>query len=72
MLEIDLGPKNSFIEQALKALDGHLVRRNQPRNKRKEVRTPFTAPSTKTILQQAELPTKMPYKGERQQKKKDA
>ncbi|KAL4327900.1 hypothetical protein AHAS_Ahas13G0146300 [Arachis hypogaea] len=36
MLEIVMGPKNSLIEKALMALDDHPVRRNQPRNKRKE------------------------------------
>ncbi|KAL4374857.1 hypothetical protein AHAS_Ahas05G0223700 [Arachis hypogaea] len=72
MFEIVLDPKNLFIEQALKALDDHCVHRNQPRNKRKEVKTLFTAPRIKIMLQRAGLPMKTPCKGERQEKKKDA
>ncbi|KAL4293468.1 uncharacterized protein DS421_18g615200 [Arachis hypogaea] len=44
MLDIILGHKNSTIGEALNALDSRpqpAVRRNQPRNKHKEVRTPY-------------------------------
>ncbi|KAL4277010.1 hypothetical protein AHAS_Ahas20G0264400 [Arachis hypogaea] len=58
-----MGPHNSLIGQALEALDNHPVRRNQPKNKTKAVRSPFTAPSTKTMLQCAGLPMRKPSKG---------
>ncbi|RYR35322.1 hypothetical protein Ahy_A10g050483 [Arachis hypogaea] len=48
--------KNISIGAALNALDSSArppVRRNQPRNKRMEVRIPFTAPDTKSILRRA-------------------
>ncbi|KAL4380899.1 hypothetical protein AHAS_Ahas04G0079600 [Arachis hypogaea] len=53
ILDIILCHKNISIGAALNALDSRAqpsVRRNQPRNKRMEVRTPFTAPDTKSIL----------------------
>ncbi|QHN91373.1 uncharacterized protein DS421_17g574320 [Arachis hypogaea] len=53
ILDIILCHKNISIGAALNALDSRAlppVRRNQPRNKRMEVRTPFTAPNTKSIL----------------------
>ncbi|QHN79188.1 ubiquitin-like-specific protease [Arachis hypogaea] len=56
MLDIILCHKNSVIGNALNAvgsLDRPPVRHNQPRNKRKEVRTPFTAPGTKSMLRRA-------------------
>ncbi|XLT12654.1 hypothetical protein HN51_058344, partial [Arachis hypogaea] len=53
ILDIILCHKNISIGAALNALDSRAlppVRRNQPRNKRMEVRTPFTALDTKSIL----------------------
>ncbi|KAL4287564.1 hypothetical protein AHAS_Ahas19G0198800 [Arachis hypogaea] len=62
MLDIILDHNNSAIEQALNAFDNHpqpSMNRNKPRNKRKEVKTPFTAPGTKSMLRRAEgLPKK--------------
>ncbi|XLR26397.1 hypothetical protein S83_054297, partial [Arachis hypogaea] len=69
ILDIVMGPHNSEIGKALEALDGKHVRRNQPRKKTKAVRSPFTAPSTKSMLQRAGLPTRKPNKGGRQRKK---
>ncbi|RYR19360.1 hypothetical protein Ahy_B03g064124 isoform F [Arachis hypogaea] len=66
MVDIILCHKNSAIGDALNALNNHsqpAVRRNQPKNKRKEVRTLFTTPGTKSILRQdAGLPKKKPIK----------
>ncbi|KAL4373829.1 hypothetical protein AHAS_Ahas05G0120900 [Arachis hypogaea] len=56
MLDIILCHKNLHIGDALNAVSSHdrpPVRRNQPRNKRKEVRTLFTAPGTKSMLWRA-------------------
>ncbi|QHO59161.1 hypothetical protein S83_009760 [Arachis hypogaea] len=64
-----MDPQNSQIGKALQALDGDPVRHNQPRKKTKAVRSPFTAPSTKSMLQHAGLPTRKPNKGGRQRKK---
>ncbi|QHN91275.1 uncharacterized protein DS421_17g573450 [Arachis hypogaea] len=53
MLDIILSHKNIAIGATLNALESRAqppVRRNQPRNKRMEVRTPFTAADTKSIL----------------------
>ncbi|KAL4328726.1 hypothetical protein AHAS_Ahas13G0228900 [Arachis hypogaea] len=53
MLDIIMDPNNSAINQALKALDKRpqlVVRHNHPRNKHKEVRTSFIAPSTKSMI----------------------
>ncbi|QHO06796.1 uncharacterized protein DS421_14g457900 [Arachis hypogaea] len=72
ILDIVLGPHNSEIGKALEALDSNHVRRNQPRKKIKAVRSPFIAPSTKSMLQHARLPTRKPAKGWRQWKKIDA
>ncbi|KAL4288216.1 hypothetical protein AHAS_Ahas19G0264000 [Arachis hypogaea] len=71
ILDIVMGPHNSQIGKALQALDSDPVRCNQPRKKTKAVRSPFTAPSTKSMLQPAGLPTRKPNKGERQRKKTD-
>ncbi|KAL4328977.1 hypothetical protein AHAS_Ahas13G0254000 [Arachis hypogaea] len=51
ILDIVMGSHNSVIGKALDAFDSHLVYRNQQRNKTKAVRSSFTAPSTKTMLQ---------------------
>ncbi|KAL4289283.1 hypothetical protein AHAS_Ahas19G0370700 [Arachis hypogaea] len=64
ILDIVMSPHNSQIGKALQALDSDPVRRNQPRKKTKAVRSPFTAPSTKSMLQRAGLPTRKPNKGE--------
>ncbi|QHN85266.1 uncharacterized protein DS421_16g535880 [Arachis hypogaea] len=64
ILDIVMGPHNSLIGEALEALDDHPIRRNQPRNKTKSVRSPFIVPSTKTMLQRAGLPMRKPSKGE--------
>ncbi|KAL4359511.1 hypothetical protein AHAS_Ahas08G0084700 [Arachis hypogaea] len=69
ILDIVIGPHNSEIGKALQALDSHHVRRNQRRKKTKAVRSSFTAPSTKSMLQRAGLPTRNPNKGGRQWKK---
>ncbi|RYR25230.1 hypothetical protein Ahy_B02g058884 [Arachis hypogaea] len=56
ILDIILSHKNISIGAALNALDSRArppVHRNQPRNKRMDVRTPFTAPDTKSILRRA-------------------
>ncbi|KAL4328864.1 hypothetical protein AHAS_Ahas13G0242700 [Arachis hypogaea] len=56
MLDIILCHKNSVIGDALNALDSRdraPMRRNQPRNKHKVVRTPFITPSTKSMLRRA-------------------
>ncbi|QHN85054.1 uncharacterized protein DS421_16g534000 [Arachis hypogaea] len=68
ILDIVLGPHNSEIGKALQALESNHVRRNQPRKKSKAVRSPFTAPSMKSMLQRAGLPTRKPRKGGRQRK----
>ncbi|QHN95746.1 uncharacterized protein DS421_18g612360 [Arachis hypogaea] len=68
ILDIVLGPHNSEIGKALQALESNHVRRNQPRKKSKAVRSPFTAPSTKSMLKRAGLPTRKPRKGGRQRK----
>ncbi|KAL4321549.1 hypothetical protein AHAS_Ahas14G0121600 [Arachis hypogaea] len=69
ILDIVMGPSNSQIGKALQALDSVPVRRNQPRKKTKAVRSPFTALSTKSMLQRAGLPTRKPNKGGKQWKK---
>ncbi|QHO37573.1 uncharacterized protein DS421_4g112650 [Arachis hypogaea] len=63
ILDIVLGPHNSQIGMALQALDSAPVRRNQPRKKTKAVKSPLTAPSTRSMLQRAGLPTRKPAKG---------
>ncbi|QHO53747.1 uncharacterized protein DS421_2g50690 [Arachis hypogaea] len=65
ILDIVLGLHNSQIGMALQALDSAPVRRNQPRKKTKAVKSPFTAPSTRSMLQRAGLPTRKPAKGGR-------
>ncbi|XLS50902.1 hypothetical protein HN51_011579, partial [Arachis hypogaea] len=72
ILDIVLGPHNSQIGMALQALDSAPVRRNQPRKKTKAVKSPITAPSTRSMLQRAGLPTRKPAKGGRQRKKTNA
>ncbi|QHO45977.1 uncharacterized protein DS421_6g183370 [Arachis hypogaea] len=66
ILDIVIGPHNSQIGKALRALDSDPVHRNQPRKKTKAVRSPFTAPSMKSMLQRAGLPTRKPSKRGRQ------
>ncbi|KAL4390836.1 hypothetical protein AHAS_Ahas03G0184900 [Arachis hypogaea] len=54
MLDIIMDPYNSAINQALKALDKRpqpIVQYNHSSNKHKKVKTPFTAPSTKSMIQ---------------------
>ncbi|QHO54091.1 uncharacterized protein DS421_2g53630 [Arachis hypogaea] len=56
ILDIILCHKNLVIGDALNVVssrDRPPVCRNQPRNKRKEVRTPFTTPGTKSMLRRA-------------------
>ncbi|KAL4316307.1 hypothetical protein AHAS_Ahas15G0272000 [Arachis hypogaea] len=72
ILDIVMGPYNSQIGKVQQTLDSNPVRRNQPRKKTKAVRLPFTASSTKSMLQRAGLPTIKPNKGGRQQKKTNA
>ncbi|QHO43005.1 uncharacterized protein DS421_5g159110 [Arachis hypogaea] len=64
ILDIVMGPHNSQIGKALQALDSDPERRNQPRKKTKTVRSPFTAPGMKSMLQRVGLPTRKPNKGE--------
>ncbi|RYR58533.1 hypothetical protein Ahy_A05g024352 [Arachis hypogaea] len=64
ILDIVMGPHNLEIGKALQALESNYVRRNQPRKKSKAVKSPFTAPSTRSMLQCAGLPTRKPRKGE--------
>ncbi|XLR56572.1 hypothetical protein S83_007244 [Arachis hypogaea] len=68
ILDIVMGPHNSEIGKALQVLNSNHVRRNQPRKKSMAMRSPFTTPSTKSILQRAGLPTRKLRKGERQRK----
>ncbi|QHO54088.1 uncharacterized protein DS421_2g53600 [Arachis hypogaea] len=61
MLDIIMGPQNLLVDQVRTLLEAKDVplRRNHPKNKCKEVSTPFTAPRTRTLVQQAEgLPMK--------------
>ncbi|KAL4317661.1 hypothetical protein AHAS_Ahas15G0407400 [Arachis hypogaea] len=60
MLDIVCGPHNTLVDKVLPILEDKaiLVRHNQPRYKRKEVKSPFTTPSTRTLTRRAErLPT---------------
>ncbi|KAL4393541.1 hypothetical protein AHAS_Ahas02G0062300 [Arachis hypogaea] len=68
ILDIVMGPHHSEIGKALQALESNHVHRNQPRKKSKPVKSPFTSPSTKSMLQRAGLPTRKPRKGGRQRK----
>ncbi|XP_020971842.1 uncharacterized protein LOC110268985 [Arachis ipaensis] len=66
MLDIVMGPRNSLVDQVRTLLEAKDVpiHRNHPRNKCKEVSTPFTAPRTRTLVQQAKgLPMKRTDKG---------
>ncbi|KAL4355851.1 hypothetical protein AHAS_Ahas09G0028000 [Arachis hypogaea] len=68
VLDIVMDPHNLEIGKALQALESNHVHRNQPRKKYKAMKSPFTAPSTKSMLQRAGLPTRKPRKGGRQRK----
>ncbi|RYR10777.1 hypothetical protein Ahy_B05g079258 [Arachis hypogaea] len=66
MLDIVCGPQNALVDQVLTLLEDKAepIRRNQPQNKRKEVRSPFTALSTRTLIERAEgLPNGRIIKG---------
>ncbi|QHO35389.1 uncharacterized protein DS421_9g275040 [Arachis hypogaea] len=67
---VSMPASQNNLTEALEALDDHLVRRNQPKNKSKTVRSPFTAPSTKTMLQRAGLPMRKPSKREDNERRK--
>ncbi|KAL4371572.1 hypothetical protein AHAS_Ahas06G0179200 [Arachis hypogaea] len=52
MMDIVIGAHNESIDQVRTLLEQNdeKVCRNCPRNKKKEVKLPFTAPSTKTLM----------------------
>ncbi|QHN92433.1 uncharacterized protein DS421_17g583700 [Arachis hypogaea] len=56
MLDIICGLHNALVHQVLSLLKDKVkpVRCNQPRNKKRKVRSPFTAPSTKSLIERAE------------------
>ncbi|QHN96687.1 uncharacterized protein DS421_18g620730 [Arachis hypogaea] len=56
MLNIICGPHNALVHQLISLLKDKVkpVRCNAPRNKKKEVSSPFTAPSTRSLIEHAE------------------
>ncbi|RYQ85009.1 hypothetical protein Ahy_B10g104497 isoform B [Arachis hypogaea] len=56
MLDIICGPHNTLVHQLISLLEQKVipVRRNEPRNKKKDVRSPYTAPSTGSLIERAE------------------
>ncbi|RYR09812.1 hypothetical protein Ahy_B05g078224 [Arachis hypogaea] len=56
MLDIVCGSQNALVDQVLVLLEDKVqpVWNNQPRNKKKKVRSPFTALSTRTLIERAE------------------
>ncbi|QHO40986.1 uncharacterized protein DS421_5g141820 [Arachis hypogaea] len=66
MLETICGPQNALVDQVLTLLEDKAepVQRNQPQNKKKEVKSPFTAPSMRTLIEHAKgLPNGRIIKG---------
>ncbi|QHO50468.1 uncharacterized protein DS421_1g22760 [Arachis hypogaea] len=56
MLDIICGPHNTLVHQLISLLEQKAipVRRNEPRNKKNDVRSPYTAPSTRSLIERAE------------------
>ncbi|QHO13670.1 uncharacterized protein DS421_15g517500 [Arachis hypogaea] len=56
MLDIICGPRNALVHQLVSLLSERVkpVRRNAPRNKKKDVSSPYTAPSTRSLIERAE------------------
>ncbi|RYR27806.1 hypothetical protein Ahy_B01g051868 [Arachis hypogaea] len=56
MLDIIYGPHNALVHQLVSLLNERAkpVRRNAPRNKKKDVSSPYTAPSTRSLIECAE------------------
>ncbi|RYR75779.1 hypothetical protein Ahy_A01g000364 [Arachis hypogaea] len=56
MLDIICGRHNALIHLLISLLEekGKPVRRNAPRNKKKDVSSPYTAPSTRSLIERAE------------------
>ncbi|RYR26245.1 hypothetical protein Ahy_B02g060457 [Arachis hypogaea] len=56
MLDIICGPHNALVHQLVSLLNERVkpVRRNAPRNKKKDVSSPYTAPSTRSLIECAE------------------
>ncbi|XLU75265.1 hypothetical protein S245_034318 [Arachis hypogaea] len=56
MLDIICGPHNALVYQLVSLLSETVkpVRRNAPRNKKKNVSSPYTAPSTRSLIERAE------------------
>ncbi|QHO00929.1 uncharacterized protein DS421_13g410570 [Arachis hypogaea] len=56
MLDIIYGPQNASVGQLISLLENKVkpVRRNAPRNKKKDVSSPYTAPSTRTLIERVE------------------
>ncbi|QHN82587.1 Putative ubiquitin-like-specific protease 1B [Arachis hypogaea] len=56
MLDIICGPHNALIHQLVSLLNERVkpVRRNAPRNKKKDVSSPYTAPSTRSLIERVE------------------
>ncbi|XP_025679920.1 uncharacterized protein [Arachis hypogaea] len=56
MLDIICGPHNALVHQLVSLLSEMVkpVRRNAPRNKKKNVSSPYTAPSTRSLIECAE------------------
>ncbi|RYR11089.1 hypothetical protein Ahy_B05g079570 [Arachis hypogaea] len=66
MLDIICGPHNAMVHQLVSLLSETVkpVRRNAPRNKKKDVSSPYTAPSTRSLIERAEgLPNGAMRKG---------
>ncbi|RYR35328.1 hypothetical protein Ahy_A10g050492 [Arachis hypogaea] len=66
MLDIICGPHNTLVHQLISLLEQKVipVRRNEPRNKKKDVRSPYTAPSTRSLIERAEgLPKGAMHRG---------
>ncbi|RYQ99987.1 hypothetical protein Ahy_B07g088035 [Arachis hypogaea] len=56
MLDIICGQHNALIQQLISFLEATVkpVQRNAPRNKKKDVSSPYTAPSTRSLIERAE------------------
>ncbi|QHN86980.1 uncharacterized protein DS421_16g551000 [Arachis hypogaea] len=56
MLDIICGQHNALIQQLISFLEETVkpVRRNAPQNKKKDVSSPYTAPSTRSLIERAE------------------
>ncbi|RYQ98791.1 hypothetical protein Ahy_B07g086589 [Arachis hypogaea] len=56
ILDIICGPHNALVHQLVSLLNERAkpVRRNAPRNKKKDVSSPYTAPSTRSLIERVE------------------